>query len=125
MNSPQRPLGLEPNCSTFLHLWHPGARSNSAIRTGEGRTDELAQELAGRRSVELPPGDQKNLDDGGMRALAAAPVNLGLWVGQQMLQQRFAVLGGARTDKPDDILVMQCNGHWNNSWTSSTTRTRP
>jgi hypothetical protein len=69
-----------------------------AFRAGKGRLDKPPKELAGRRSLEWMPGDQKNLDHGGMGALATSPVNLGHGIGEQLLNQRLSVLGRTSAD---------------------------
>ena len=74
------------------------------------RLNQPLKERTGRRAAERSSGYQNYLDHGCMGAFASPPIDLGLGVGQQVLQQDFPVICGARSDQADGVGVVQDNG---------------
>src|SRR6476469_1550043 len=88
----------------FSHLQRVWERSNSFVSLGDGRAGKPFEERIGSRPSQRPLGDQQHLNYRGVGAFAAPPVDFCLRIGQQVLQQSFAVI---RTDEPDGVCIVQ------------------
>ena len=78
--------------STFSHLWSRGEGGTwQPARLSAGSISRSRNGPAGG-AAERSSGYQDYLDHGSMGAFAPTPIDFGLRVGQQMLQQYFSLI---------------------------------